>query len=117
MDDFIAVVKSLSDAHRIRSLLALEGKELCACQIIELLNLAPSTVSKHMSILKQAGLVKSRKVGRWIYYCQASDHVSTGAKEAMKWVDSALKNDKTIKKDRILLKNIIKKHPRELCKK
>jgi DNA-binding transcriptional ArsR family regulator len=42
--------------------------ELCVCQIIELLGLVPSTVSKHMSILKQAGLVENRKEARWMYY-------------------------------------------------
>ena len=45
-----------------------EGGELCACQITELFGLAPSTMSKHLSILYQAGLVDSRKEGRWIYF-------------------------------------------------
>ena len=48
--------------------LALRQKEFCLCQIIELVGLAPSTVSKHMSILKQSRLVNSRKDGRWMYY-------------------------------------------------
>jgi len=51
----------------------LSGGELCACQIIEMLGLAPSTVSKHMSILRQAGLVETRKEGRWIYYRLAEE--------------------------------------------
>jgi ArsR family transcriptional regulator len=68
MNDFIAVTKALSDPHRVRALMALRNGELCVCQILELLALAPSTVSKHMSILKQAGLVDSRKDSRWVYY-------------------------------------------------
>ena len=68
MKDFVAVTKALSDRNRIRALLALRRGELCVCQIIALLGLAPSTVSKHMSILKQAGLVKSRKEERWMHY-------------------------------------------------
>lgn len=68
IDQFIAVTKALSDPNRIRALMALRSGELCVCQIIELLGLAPSTVSKHMSILKQAGLVDSRKDSRWVYY-------------------------------------------------
>ena len=49
-------------------LLALRGGELCVCQITELFGLAASTISKHLSILYQAGLVDSRKEGRWIFY-------------------------------------------------
>ena len=73
IDDFIAITKALSDPHRVRALLALRNGELCVCQIIELLGLAPSTISKHMSILKQAGLVDSRKDSRWVYYRLAED--------------------------------------------
>ena len=68
MREFIDINKALSDESRVRALLALRDQELCVCQLIELLGLAPSTVSKHMTILKQAGLVEGRKDGRWIYY-------------------------------------------------
>ena len=68
LEDFTAIFKALSDTNRVRALLALRKGESCVCQIIELLGLAPSTVSKHMSILKHAGLVESRKDSRWVYY-------------------------------------------------
>src|SRR3972149_9935915 len=68
MRDFMAVTKALADENRVRLLLALRKRELCLCQLIELVQLAPSTVSKHMSILKEAGLVDCRKEGRWMYY-------------------------------------------------
>jgi ArsR family transcriptional regulator len=68
IEDFIAIAKALSDSNRVRALLALRKGELCVCQIIELLGLAPSTVSKHMSILRQAELVTCRKDSRWVYY-------------------------------------------------
>ncbi len=68
IDHFTAIAQALSDSNRVRALLALRKGELCVCQIIELLGLAPSTVSKHMSVLKQAGLVASRKDSRWVYY-------------------------------------------------
>ena len=66
--ELMTVLKALSDENRVRMLAALKSGELCMCQIIELLRLAPSTVSKHMAILWQAGLVERRKDGRWIYY-------------------------------------------------
>lgn len=73
LEDFVAITKALSDPNRIRAFLTLRRGELCACHIIELLGLAPSTISKHMSILKQAGLVDSRKDSRWVYYRLAED--------------------------------------------
>ena len=68
MWDFMAVTKALADENRVRMLLALQKQELCLCQLIELVKLAPSTVSKHMSILRSARLVDARKDGRWMYY-------------------------------------------------
>ena len=57
MREFMNITKALADANRVRMLLALRGRELCVCQITELFGLAPSTMSKHLSILYQAGLV------------------------------------------------------------
>ena len=73
MDDLMDVLKALADENRLRALRALQGGELCVCRLIALLDLAPSTVSKHLSILRAARLVESRKEGRWLYYRPASD--------------------------------------------
>lgn len=68
MQDVLDALKALGDETRIRILLALQDGELCVCQLVELLGLAPSTVSKHLSILRSARLVESRKDGRWTHY-------------------------------------------------
>ena len=68
MREFMRITKALADENRVRMLLMLKGGELCVCQITELFGLAPSTISKHLSILYQAGLAESRKDGRWIYF-------------------------------------------------
>jgi ArsR family transcriptional regulator len=65
MQAAIDIAKALSDASRVRTLMFLRGGELCVCQIIEMLGLAPSTVSRHMNVLQRAGLVRARKQGRW----------------------------------------------------
>ena len=57
MREFMAITKALSDPNRVRILLALRRGELCVCQITELFGFAPSTVSKHLSILHHAGLI------------------------------------------------------------
>ncbi len=68
MEDILAIATALSDRTRLRLLLSLRDCELCVCQLVEFIGLADSTVSRHMSILKSAGLVDARKSGRWVYY-------------------------------------------------
>ena len=66
--DTVSIVKAAADNTRLRILMALQcQQELCACQLIELLRLAPATISCHMRILTSAGFVRSRKEGRWVY--------------------------------------------------
>ena len=114
--DLMAVTKALSDENRVRILMFLTEDELCVCQIIDLLGLAPSTVSKHLSILKQAGLIDSRKKGRWIYYRLPDKEVPPLVTEATNWLKSSLSGDKQILEDRRQLKRVRKKCLEELCR-
>ena len=116
MQDFLAVAKALADENRLRALLALRERELCVCQIIELLQLAPSTVSKHMSILGQARLVKSRKSGRWVYYRLADDDVPSEVSDALAWTVKSLSDDPQTRKDAARLKKILELQPEMLCR-
>ncbi|MBC8317321.1 MAG: winged helix-turn-helix transcriptional regulator [Desulfobulbaceae bacterium] len=65
---FIRVMKALSDPNRVRVIKMLGAKELCVCEVRQLIGLAQSTVSKHLKILEEAGLVTYRKEGSWIIY-------------------------------------------------
>jgi DNA-binding transcriptional ArsR family regulator len=117
MREFMNITKALADEHRVRALLALRQGELCVCQITELCGLAPSTVSKHLSILSQAGLVESRKNGRWIYYKLPGRHAPVAVREAIDWVGKALNGNTRVAEDSRTLKRILKQDPVELCKK
>lgn len=110
------IVKALADENRVRALLALRQRELCVCQIIELLGLAPSTVSKHMTILKQARLVESRKNGRWNYYRLADEDVPVEVREALAWLYRSLSGDPRIGGDDARLTQILKLEPEALCR-
>jgi ArsR family transcriptional regulator, arsenate/arsenite/antimonite-responsive transcriptional repressor len=66
MRDVLAITNAMADDSRVRAVLALKHGQPCVSQIVELLGLAPSTVSKHLSILPHAGLVESRKTDRWV---------------------------------------------------
>ena len=116
MREFMDVVRALADENRVRAVMALQDKELCVCQLIELLGLAPSTVSKHMAILKQARLVESRKDGRWIYYRLADQEASPEARDALAWIQKALCKDRRIRDDVKVLNKILKKGREELCR-
>jgi len=69
--------KAFSDTTRIRMLYVLFQSELCVCDIAELLKLSQSAISHQLRILKQAGLVRSRREGKTVYYSLADDHVRT----------------------------------------
>jgi ArsR family transcriptional regulator, arsenate/arsenite/antimonite-responsive transcriptional repressor len=115
MRDVVTIAKALSDENRVRILAILEGRELCVCQVIELLSLAPSTVSKHLSILKQARLIDGRKHGRWMYYRLADEDVPTVAKDAISWALNALGCDKRREQDAERLLQILTIDPEVLC--
>ena len=62
-----AITRALGNPARLRILAMLGSGELCACQITEVLGLAPSTVSAHLRELRLAGLIGERKQGKWVY--------------------------------------------------
>ena len=115
MFEFLNITKALAEENRVRILLALEVEELCVCQIIELLELAPSTVSKHMSVLRQARLVQGRKDGRWMYYRLADESAPTQVNEAIAWLKKSLSPNERIRKDAKRLKEILKIDREVLC--
>ena len=111
------ITKALADENRVRTLLALREGELCVCQITQLFGLAPSTISKHLSVLHQAGLVESRKDGRWIYYSLPRNGALPGVHEALRWLEKSAADEQRIVEDGQRLKKILRMDPVELCKK
>ncbi len=105
-------VKALSDPGRMRTVAALmHCRELCVCQIRELLGLATATVSRHISLLQNAGLVKSRKSGRWVYYSLSGEI----DKELKIWLEKKVFHTIEAAEDRKELKKILSRDPAELC--
>ena len=116
MREFVGTTKALSDPQRVRLLLALRGGELCVCQLVELLKLAGSTVSKHLSILQQAGLVESRKEERWVYYrLPGKRQASPMVRQALDWTFKSTEQAPETKHDQERLEHILKTDPKILC--
>ena len=68
MKPFIKVMKALSDPNRVKIIKLLQVKSMCVCELQGLLSLAQPTVSKHLKILEEAGLVDYKKDGLWVNY-------------------------------------------------
>ena len=117
MREILGITKALADENRLRALYALQSGELCLCQIIELLQLAPSTVSKHIAILRQARLIEGRKEGRWIYYRLMGTDIPGEVQKGIDWICRALTKTKRIKEDGKRLKEILRIDREELCRK
>ena len=115
MRECLSVANALADRNRVRMLLSLQAGELCVCQITEFSELAPSTVSKHMSILREAGLVEGRKAGRWMYYRVAGPGASPIARAAIGWVQSSLAADPRVAEDTERIVDILKKDRAKQC--
>ncbi len=68
MKDFLKVTKAVSDRNRVKILKMLQHKTMCVCEMREALQLAQPTVSNHLRVLEDAGLVVSSKDGLWVNY-------------------------------------------------
>jgi len=112
----VEVMKAVSDPNRMRILMSLMNGELCVCRITAFLELAPSTVSKHLSILRHAKLLKSRKEGKWIYFNLNHSNKEDLITKTLELLRNNLENDSIISSDFVKLKNILKVSRKELCK-
>ena len=110
-----AALKAAGDPTRTRVLKLLENRELCVCQILAVLRLAPSTVSKHLAILKAAGLVDDRREGRWIHYTLTCGEHNQHAQGVLQVLRGALGRDPKIVADRRRLKDVLRRPLSEVC--
>lgn len=115
MRDVLAVTKALSDGQRLRMLMLLQTGELCVCQIVEVLRLATSTVSKHLSVLAAAGLVECRKDGRWAYYRLVEQKLESDA-ALLAWIRSSLRRDPAVLMDGEALSRVKNQNLEILCR-
>jgi ArsR family transcriptional regulator len=116
MKQAVRVFGALSDENRLRVLCALRHGELCVCQLIELLGLSPSTVSKHLSILRDAALLDSRKEGRWVYYRLADQTILPMLGKKAAAIFQSLENSPTVQSDDKHLKKICGENVESLCR-
>ena len=73
--DVALICKAIGDSNRLKIVKILSSGELCGCEILRKFNITQPTLSHHMKILCECGLVLSRKDGRWAYYSLNSNHL------------------------------------------
>jgi len=95
----VKTFKALSDPNRIRILKMLEYRALCVCEITEVLQLATSTVSKHLSILREAGFIIDEKDGRWVNYRLEESTTNRYAQTIQTIMEEWVNNDEVIQQD------------------
>jgi ArsR family transcriptional regulator len=72
MLELVAIARVLADPTRVRIITALSHGELCVCELVDVLGISQSSLSSHLQICRQAGVVTTRKESRWIYYSLAT---------------------------------------------
>jgi len=114
MKSFIKVMKALSDPNRVKIVKLLQHKMMCVCELQAVLGIAQPTVSKHLRILEEAGLVIYKKNGLWVNY-----YLSNGA--GSPYSSSILGNLRYWLDDDPEIAEIVKKIPlynrEDICKK
>ena len=113
MQAAISFAKALADSTRLRLIAALRQSELCVCELCEALEVTQSTLSTHLTLLRDAGITRTRKQGKWIYY-RLSD-------EAAPLIETFLRHfadtrrDKRIRRDTDRLRQRLKLRENGCC--
>lgn len=114
MKDFIKLMKALSDPNRVKILKMLQQKVMCVCELKTALKLAQPTVSSHLKLLEEAGLVHSRKEGLWVNYHLADGSANPYAADLLARLRTWLDQDPEIKR---LLARLPEIRREDICKK
>jgi arsenate reductase/ArsR family transcriptional regulator len=94
------VMKAVADPTRVRILKILEGGELCVCQVIAVIALGQSTISKHLFLLRAAGLIKDRRDKKWVHYSLDGKSGNPIAAEMLRNIRKWLNDDPVVAQDR-----------------
>jgi len=69
------IFKALSDPTRLKMIRLLSIREMCVCEIMAALDTTQPTASHHLNILEDAGLLKNRREGKWVFYALADQKI------------------------------------------
>ena len=91
MEKIVQILKAAGDENRFRILMMLLIRPLCVCEILEILEIKGGTLSAHLKLLRNAGLINQKKEGRWVIYSLAGEKVEKYLRQIEKEIaDSSL---------------------------
>jgi ArsR family transcriptional regulator, arsenate/arsenite/antimonite-responsive transcriptional repressor len=102
----VTVFKALGDPNRIRIVKMLEVRELCVCEVREVLGLATATVSRHLAILREAGLITDSKNGKWVNYRLEENSSNALVRAQLALVRKSFADDEHVIADRKALRTV-----------
>jgi len=108
VDIYLNIFKALSDENRLRVLMMLRQRPLCVCEMHEVLDIALSTLSAHLRLMKNTGLIVDEKDGRWVIYRLSENSY---LRELLTNLENELQLDPTIRNDR----HVVSRITREIC--
>jgi len=114
MKGFIQVMKALSDPNRVKIIKMLQHKSMCVCEMQAALGIAQPTVSNHLKVLEEAGLVTYKKDGLWVNYYPADGESSPYSATLLGALKHWLTNDPEVTG---LLESLPGIRREEICKK
>lgn len=96
-------LRAAADPTRLRILKLLEEREVCVCELVQVLGLPQPTVSRHMGVLRRAALVAARREGRWVHY-----RLSASGAELLRAIGPLLEGDRRLARDREALARAVR---------
>ena len=114
MRELVKVFKAVADKNRIRILKMLQHKKMCVCELSAVLGITRPSVSRHLSLMKEAGLVEDERNSPWIDYRLCEEKINHYAPIIQSYLKDWINDDPKIKED---IKKIKTLNREELCSK
>ncbi|MBE0430303.1 MAG: winged helix-turn-helix transcriptional regulator [Dehalococcoidia bacterium] len=112
MKDLVKAFKALSDETRIRILKVLLERECCVCEIMQALDISQSRTSRNLSVLENAGFVRSRRNGLWKVYSINQQEMGNHANRLTEWLRGAAIDEQVVRQDRERLSHAVRVGPK-----
>jgi ArsR family transcriptional regulator len=109
------IFKALSDDTRLRVIKLLQERELCVCELMQVLDMSQPRISRHMSVLKNAGLVEDRREGKWVYYSLRKETQDKEIKILLNVMVIMANDDAVVKADQKKLKKAVRLGELKTC--
>jgi ArsR family transcriptional regulator len=109
---YLKVFRAVGDPNRLRILKMLGRRELCLCEVREMVQLSNSTVSRHLSVLREAGLILDSRRGKWVYFRLNRQSIEPVVQSILALVGNTFNNDDQIRADAKKLRRV---HRTDIC--